>query len=214
MLYYARYVDDIILIFTPQLDNSTRDYKKEVKDILSEEGLIMNESSSKTQTILLDDINRPHAYSFEYLGYKFGAKIISSKQGKLEVSISTRKKDKYVRRLLSAFDGYKLEKRLNEKKARKIFVKRLRFLMSNTRLVNNKRNVITGVYYSNSLISEVEDFKDLDAYFEKLIAESALPSKLSERIAQNSFIKGFDPSRIAKFSGHELNVIMKNWKGE
>jgi hypothetical protein len=212
VLYYARYVDDIIVVFSPQVDNSVRNFQQEIKDILISEGLTMNESPTKTKVIRLDNVNTPIQYDFEYLGYKFSSNVENNKQGSLLVSISNRKKEKYSSRLLSAFEGYLYESITNEKIARKIFVKRLRLLMGNTRLVNNKRNVITGVYYSNSLATEVSDFNELDEYFKKLIKDFNLPPGLERRIASKSFVHGFHPTSITKFSGRELGLIMKNWK--
>ena len=84
--------------------------------------------------------------------------------------------------------------------------------MSNTRLVNNKRNVITGIYYTNSLINTNKDLEVLDRYFIKLINKFALPTTLVNRISpKNSFVKGFNPSCISKFNAVELNLMMNNW---
>ena len=84
--------------------------------------------------------------------------------------------------------------------------------MSNTRLVNNKRNVITGIYYTNSLISTTDDFKDLDLCFDNFISTFALPAKLATRIrSSNSFVSGFNPTNISKFNAIELNKMMNHW---
>ncbi len=212
LMYFARYVDDIILIFMPQINDVTRDYKKEVKDILTKEGLTMNEGMDKTKLIDISNKNINQQYDFEYLGYKFISGYASGKHISLKLTISSRKKQRYEDRLKKAFELYSKQSRFNEKQARKLFVKRIKFLMSNTRLVNNKRNVITGIYYSNSLISTIEDFKDLDLLFHNLIVNFALPAKLATRIkSSNSFVSGFNPTKISKFNALELNKIMNRW---
>lgn len=212
VIYYARYVDDIIVIFMPDIDNTTRDYKKTIKDILIDEGLTMNEAIDKTRVIDLTDKYKKQNYVIEYLGYKFVSGYDSNKHIPLTLTISERKKKRYGERLSKAFTLYKKQAKGNEKQARKIFIKRIKFLMSNTRLINNKRNVITGIYYTNSLVNTISDFQVLDRYFLKLIAKFALPTSLAKRISPtNSFVKGFDPTCISKFNAIELNTIMKSW---
>lgn len=212
LMYYARYVDDIILIFMPEIINTNRYYQIEVKEVLSKEGLIMNESIGKTKLIDLSNKNINQQYEFEYLGYKFISGYESNKHIPLKLTISSRKKQQYEDRLKKAFELYAMQSRQNEKKARKLFVKRIKFLTSNTRLVNNKRNVITGIYYTNSLISTTDDLRDLDLCFDDFIASFALQETLASRIRNsNSFVLGFDPTNISKFSTVELNKIMNHW---
>lgn len=224
VMYYARYVDDIVVIFMPDIDNSTRNYRQLIKDILVLEGLTMNEDNDKTKEISLFDKKTPAKHTLEYLGYKFlfgfenkeiencGRKSIKVVKSDLILTISTKKKTRYGERLLKAFKIYEKQSKGNEKQARKIFVKRIKFLMSNTRLVNNKQNVITGIYYTNSLVNSIADFQVLDRYFLRLIRLFALPSALANRVSpKNSFVKGFNPTCISKFNAIELNTIMKSW---
>jgi hypothetical protein len=213
VMYYARYVDDIIVIFMPDIDNTARDYKKTIKDIFIFEGLTMNEDIDKTRIIDLTDKHRKQNYFIEYLGYKFISGYDANKHIPLKLTISEKKKKRYGERLSKAFTLYVKQSKGNEKQARKHFVKRIKFLTSNTRLVNNKRNVITGIYYTNSLVNTNVDFNVLDRYFAKLISKFALPAALANRISppKNSFVKGFDPTCISKFNAIELNTMMKSW---
>jgi hypothetical protein len=172
----------------------------------------MNEDKEKTKIIDLTDKHKKQNYFIEYLGYKFISGYDANKHIPLTLTISERKKKRYGERLSKAFSLYEKQAKGNEKQARKIFVKRIKFLMSNTRLVNNKRNVITGIYYTNSLVNTNADFKVLDRYFINLIRKFALPAALSNRISpKNSFVKGFNPTCISKFNAVELNIMMKNW---
>lgn len=213
VMYYARYVDDIIVIFMPSSGRKIIDYKKNIEDVFKEEELLMNEDKEKTKVIDLSNQSKRQNYFMEYLGYKFIANYNTN--GRIEhfkLTISGRKKKRYAERLLKAFTLYSLCSKRNEKQARKIFVKRIKFLMSNARLVNNKRNVITGIYYTNSLVNTDDDFQILDRYFSVLVNRFKLPSHLEKRItSQNSFVQGFNPAYISKFSAVELSKIMKNW---
>lgn len=212
VMYYARYVDDIIVIFTPNIDCINRDYVQEVKEILFEEKLTMNEENEKTKVIDLRDKNKKQKYSIEYLGYKFISGYESNKHIPLTITISRRKKKRYASRLLKAFELYKSQSKGNEKRARKLLLKRIRFLMSNTRLVNNKRNVITGIYYTNSLINTLTELRTLDRFSCFLIKKFKLPAPLEKRIKlKNSFEDGFNQACISRFNATELNTMMKNW---
>ena len=212
IMYYARYVDDVIVIFMPDIENKTRDYKKVIKDIFNTEGLEMNEGNDKTKIIDLTDKTQKQKYLVEYLGYKFISGYEDKKHIPLTLTISQKKKKRYAERLAKTFTLYQKQSQGNEKRARKLFVKRIKFIMSNTRLVNNKRNVITGIYYTNSLINTNKDLEVLDRYFIKLINKFALPTTLVNRISpKNSFVKGFNPSCISKFNAVELNLMMNNW---
>jgi hypothetical protein len=172
----------------------------------------VNDNKDKTKLIDLSDKLVNQKYSFEYLGYKFISGYALSKPIPLTLTISTKKKKKYAYRLKKAFELYNKQAKLNEKQGRKLFIKRIKFLMSNTRLVNNKRNVITGVYYTNSLVSTTEDFKILDKYFYTLVKGFDLPTKLANRIKKtNSFELGFNPTNISKFNAVELNIMMNRW---
>lgn len=211
VIYYTRYVDDIIVIFLPSIDNVTIDYKRSVEEILSAEGLVLNNEPGKTKLIDLSNREIDQDYILEYLGYKFRSGYKSKKHIQLILTISERKKKKYGERLLNAFELYRKDSKRDEKKARKIFVKRIRFLMSNTRLINNKKNVITGVYYTNNLVNRDTDFKVLDRFFLFLINKYNLSMSLKNRLLRNSFLNGFNPKCISKFSAMELNKIKKDW---
>ena len=205
VIYYARYVDDIILVFMPPINSIGRDYIAEVREILAKEELYINEEADKTKLIDLSTIDSNPPYDFEYLGYRF------TYTNELMLTISSKKKKRYKERLKKAFELYVKQSKSSEKKARKLFIKRIKFLMSNTRLLNNKRNVITGIYYTNSLISTTEDLADLDHCFNDFIDSFQLPQTLATRIKKNSFVAGFNPTNISKFNTVELKKIMNHW---
>lgn len=219
VIYYARYVDDIVVLFMPNLGTNVRDYKQEIKDLIIDEGLVMNEASTKTNVINLVEM-QDVSYELEYLGYCFSSgQDIVHKPGKLdkrnykplEVSISERKRIRYENRLTRAFDIYNKDAKRNEKKSRKIFLKRIRFLMGNTKLKSSKKNISTGVFYNNSLITNTKEFEDLDKKFEALINQNSYKEALNEKLRRCSFINGFSASKISVFSYNDLENIMKNW---
>ncbi|KKM15529.1 hypothetical protein LCGC14_1695140, partial [marine sediment metagenome] len=188
------------------------DYKNEIKSIFTVDGLTMNEEDDKTKVIDLSNKDHTQVYKFEYLGYRFISGYNEKKHIPLILTISKRKRKRYADRLNKALDLYYSQSKGNEKNARKILMRRIRFLMGNTRLVNNKKNVLTGIYYVNSLINTTHDLKILDRYYNSVINKSSLPPPLKDRLKSYSFKESFNPSYITKFNAMELNTIMNNWK--
>lgn len=216
VMYYARYVDDIVVMFTPRIDTVSRDYNAEVKQVISHYGLTVNDKKTKC----LDNTNRAIVvkHELEYLGYRFIFGNERSDTGKtvkmpLNILISTKKKRRYKIKIIKAFESYTKESFKSEKKARKLLVKRMRFLMGNTKLVNNKKNVATGIYFTNNLINNTTDLKDLDLFFNRRLLLASFPANLKKRLSyNNSFERGFNPSTFSEFSGNDLRNIMQAWK--
>lgn len=211
VLYYSRYVDDMIIIFLPPTDTKKINYKSKIKDILVANNLVMNEDPQKTKEIDITDKSKNINYNFDYLGYNFSSGYKDKKHIPLQVTISRKKKRRYASRLLKAFKLYNDSSKRNEKKARKVFIKRIRFLTNNTRLVNNKKNILTGIFYSNSLINNINDLKTLDRYFRFLLFKSTYPQQLKNRIAKNSFEMGFNASNLKKFTSTDLEIMIDGW---
>ena len=84
--------------------------------------------------------------------------------------------------------------------------------MGNTRLVNSKKNVLTGVFFTNSLVTTLSDFKHLDLFFNRLLYKSGFSQELKTRLSyNNSFEEGFNSSNISRYSSNDLKVMMKKW---
>ena len=89
--------------------------------------------------------------------------------------------------------------------------KRIRFLTGNTRLVNNKKNVVSGIFFSNSLLSSYQDLKDLDAHLGKAVSGMS-SGRLKRRLPKNSFEHGFKVRKYHKYSAQDLSRIVEVWK--
>src|SRR5690554_5100620 len=151
VIYYTRYVDDIIVVFSPSPDGTTPNHISEVKTIIEDVGLILN--SDKTNAI---DFRNGNNFSFDYLGYKF--KYSSG----LKVGISNNKIEKYRQRITSSFDVY--QRGHKGRNARKMLINRIRFLTGNTKLTNNKGGAFVGIYSSNKWANDHSSLKGLDAF--------------------------------------------------
>jgi len=204
--YYARYVDDIIIIFTPKSNTHHIDYLDRIKNIIENKSYLKL-NDQKTNTFDLLDPKQRQLYTMEYLGYKifFG-------NGKVQTKLTDKKINKYKYRIDLAFDNYLNLSKIDEKEARKLLVKRLRFLTGNTRLKNNKKNILVGIYYSNCQLTEKEDLIKLDNYLRKKINSSIKLTKLQERLRKYNFKDGFEAKRFSPFKTHDFQKIMKIWK--
>jgi hypothetical protein len=202
--YYARYVDDIFIIFVPNPDDLGIKYLNDIEDIIE---IKYKLSLNKDKTHCFDLRNKQDTYELEYLGYK-----ISFGDGKIKTRFTDKKISKYKFRIDTAFKNYLYHSKVNEKMARKLLIKRMRFLTGNTRLKNNKNNILVGIYHSNSQLTEKEDLLNLDLYFKEAIDKYIKITTLKERLLQFSFEVGFDNKKFSPFKTHELYEIMKVWK--
>ncbi|TXE11749.1 RNA-directed DNA polymerase [Seonamhaeicola algicola] len=172
VIYYARYVDDIIVIICPKTESKKRDYLSEIKRIVNENLLELKDGSdgeeSKTKEIPLfenKENNDPISEEFKYLGYKFILKHFPKKcKTDLTFEISDNKiKEKYINRLEALVETYNNDSKYNEKRARKIMLERIKFLTGNFHLNNNKKNIKSGVFYSNRMLElNYNNFESLD----------------------------------------------------
>ncbi len=202
--YYARYVDDILIIFTPSPSDGVRDYLKEVKDVIDvKHGVKLNAD----KTTSFDAVERGRTYTFQYLGYeiKFGA-------GKVKTKLTTRKNEKYRNRIKVAFDDYVNYSKVNEKEARRVLVKRVRFLTGNTRLASNKKSILVGIYYSNRYLTDMGQLSGLDLYLSWQISHKITSRHLKDRLSRYGFKAGFEQQRFSPFTTDDLSKIMKVWK--
>ena len=108
------------------------------------------------------------------------------------------KTERYKNRLNLIFDAYNSEAKLSEKKARRSLEKRVRFLTGNTRLVNNKKYVVSGIFFSNMLLTDLSDLSELDKLLEVHIM-SLRSDRLKRRLLNYSFVLGFQKGGTISF---------------
>ena len=203
VVFYARYVDDIVVVYSPKPSSDISDIPKKLIENIKNLGL--SENSRKTKSFDLTT-NGKKNFKFEYLGYK-----IHFTSGNVSLCLSKKRVEKYKNRIELSFDKYLSSSATNEKRARKILIKRVRFLTGNTRLLNNKKNVLVGVYFSNSLLNCSTDLRALDKVLHNKI--NTIPYlRLREKLQKMSFVEGFNQKRFARFSVQDLTKIVEVWK--
>ncbi|MFT6205029.1 MAG: hypothetical protein ACI9V1_001392 [Spirosomataceae bacterium] len=202
--YYARYVDDIIIVFTPTTNKAVPKYIDQVQKIIeTDTGLKINLKPEKTKEINLVIGNK--VYDLSFLGYNF--EFGNSKF--IQIRLTEDKILKYKGRITNAIQEFNMQKKYDSRDARRMLIHRLNFLTGNTRLENNKANVLVGIYYTNSLLSQpLEDLIALDSFLYNLIDTNITDSNLQNRLKLFSFKKGFEERKYVNFSSKTKRVTL------
>lgn len=202
MVLYCRFVDDIIAVFArPPAGKNLGSFKDRIIAIFSDNALMNN--AAKTSELVLAD---PNPKVFEYLGYRF-----SLDAGKCQIGPSTAKVEKYRARMNAAFDAYWEVRPTSPRVAYRELVARIKFLTGNTRLSNSKSRAATGIYYNNSIATDLSSFAQLDKEL-KVLVTALKSSSLQKQLKKHMFTSGFSQRRYHNFSTRELQVIVRAWK--
>lgn len=201
IIYYARYVDDIVIIFSPKLSSNTPGYINQVEKIINDNDLQLND---KTREI--DFCSKKNNYQFNYLGYD-----IKYSSNSILIQIGKKKINRYKERIDLSFSDYKKKEKYKCQYARRLLIKRIQFLTGNTKLSNSKKSVMVGVYFSNKLNSKSSSILSLDNYLKHKISTLNNVS-LQKRLSKFSFVKGFDERVFRNFTTKDLGLITSVWK--
>ncbi len=200
-IFYARYVDDIVVVFRPDSKLEIPAYVPRLEEQVDKLGLKLNRQ--KTEVV---DLRTKKSSNIEYLGYKIR---FGDCPGTV-ICLSQKRIKKYRDRIRCCFEAYNSESRIDTKKAGTLLLKRVRFLTANTRLHNNKSNALVGAYFSNSQLSNGKVFGGLDEYLKSEIQKVGT-TKLQTKLAECSFLDGYEQKRFYRFTPDELNQIVSAW---
>lgn len=199
IFYYARYVDDMVLMYSPRNNQLNNAYLPKLREIFKEKGLLLN---SKTKEL---DVLEEQKGKFEYLGYEFD--LSPSKRG---VRLSPKKLEKYRVRIDKSFKDYISKRQFIASKAADELYVRCLFLTGNMRLFNRKSNAFIGIYFSNRFITDTAQLNGLDNYFQhkvSLVTDVAL----KRRLAKLAFASGFKEKSFRNFDLKKLSEISQGW---
>lgn len=213
VIFYARYVDDIVVLYAPKPDSDPSNKLNKIKDIANQIELIINESDEKT---FVCDLSSSKRFVFDYLGYQFRnvecwTEGKQHKKLKFGLDISAKKTKRYMHRINLSFHSYFNADKSKNKRAKELLIKRIRFLTSNTRLRNNKDNAYVGVFFTNNLITQNHRIDLLDRFLRSKTKQITLPS-LRSRLEAMTFKEGFQNKVFHQHSVKSLIEIVKVWK--
>lgn len=201
--FYARYVDDMVIVLSGSDLESAKRLLSEIASALSSLGLALNES--KTSTLPAGDKGAVIG-KFEFLGYEF-----TNPGGKVATTFSRTKVDRYKKRVDDALNAWASHPQQSTGH-QGLLLDRWRFMTGNTRLANNKRDAMTGVYFSNPHLTNFGVLTGLDAYARHKIGASSIPEPLRARMLDMSFVSGFEHRTMHRFTQNDLSRITAVWK--
>ena len=225
----ARYVDDIILVIHPDLDDehqwSLNKCVKTLIDTYIKHGLTIHTPIDGTNKCYTYDSNDTKNLNFELLGYNIQS-IKGDKDRQGVFSLSKDKKKKISDRISKVF--LKFDSLLNTVSydvAAHYLFDALHVLTCNINLYNAKRGVKVGIFYSNQLLDNIKDLVGLDRYIQYRCEQMSLKGKagvnpvkqpqievtLKKQLEQISFVKGFDTHKRYKIKKSRLQMIKQSW---
>lgn len=210
LIFYARYVDDIIAVFTPQKEEKglLKKYKNGIYNIIQDNHLSINED--KTIPVNLNHDLKPINFDdtccnpIEFLGYKIGSKKIQKvkkdRNGNdvsyddyiLSIEMSKRKLDRYKKKIKLAYDDFEKKKNHDRQHAFKLLLARMDYLTTNTKLRNNKSRVFVGIYYSNPFLINCDSLALLNRSNQWRVSRFGFTSIEKEKLVKCNFEEGFD----------------------
>lgn len=198
--YYARYVDDIIIVCLDNVEEVSNILKIELKKI----GLSVNDKYK-----IID--NRSVKEEFDYLGVKFNIDNELS-----SFSLSTNKVKEMKTRIIKSILDYKIN-RNNE-----LLFNRIIFLTSNYNIhtKTESNNLKAGIYYNNQYITDYRQLSELNEFLRKSFTAkkgslakvvNLIPKDVIRDCISYSFFDGYMNKRIVRFSNEKMANIVRCW---
>lgn len=230
IVFMARYVDDMIIVVHPELDDEHQwtldDYVEALNEAYSKYGLEIHTPTEGTNKCCIYDSNDAKSLRFEFLGYKIeSSKKNKDKQGFF--SLSENKKKRIKERIEKTFGEFnRLLDSVSYDVAAHYLFDALHVLTCNINLYNAKRGVKVGIFYSNQLLDNIEELEALDKYLQYQCDQISLSGKagvdptkqeqiqtaLKKQLKQISFVKGFEmPHKRYKVKKSRLQMIKQSW---
>lgn len=205
VMFYARYVDDMIIV-RGELEASKVDlsgFLAEIQDLLGRRGLRLNPVKLEQRQL---DQSRSFL-AFEFLGYsiEYSAKHV-------RVSLTDSRVALLKFRVDRTFDLWDRADPSNHGR-RRLLLDRVRFLAGNTRLSNNKRNAMVGIYFSNPHVNNLDQIRALDAYLVDRRDRSRFPPEVETALVAVSFEQAFTRRAIRRFKGPRMKELRGAWRG-
>ena len=230
IVFLARYVDDIIIVVHPDLDDehwwSLDDYIKALNEAYHRHGLRIHTPTGETNKCYTYDSKDTKNLKFDLLGYTIQSfKGDKDKQGFF--SLSNNKKQRIRDRITKTFQEFDgLLNTVRYDVAAHYLFDALHVLTCNINLYNAKRGVKVGIFYSNQLLDNTKDLEGLDKYLQYKCSQISLvgkacvdpakqpqiEAKLKKQLKQASFVNGFAmPHKRYKIKKNRLQMIKQSW---
>ncbi|MDV5171049.1 antiviral reverse transcriptase Drt3a [Photobacterium rosenbergii] len=225
--YYARYVDDIIII----THDDYMSFEKDIVPIFKYHKLSVNEKTQELKISSCNKDNKGEPGKLSLLGYDYTLYHNCDDLGKraVKVEISKNKINKIKTRVIKSIFNYD---KVNPKSLRdEVFIKRIAFLSGNYELYSDIKNKKTyhddmgtlkgGIYYGNRLVNNSLHLKELNVFLRNSLfcdrnssfgnAVKKIPMNVRRQAVSNCFMTGFEQRIFHEFSEEEFNLISSCW---
>lgn len=211
VVYYSRYVDDIIIVVCEVKDQENTNRLNIVEEETSK---LLSNDNLEAYFNVKDKYNKSKKnISFDYLGYK-----ITRDDKTVTYSMSHSKMDKYKDRINSIFNAYlkvlresdkkKYNKRLQEKrkKALKVLILRLRLLTGRVLVPIIGGHTFIGISESYPLLPSNDNaIVELDNYLDDKIKKTGKLSTIFKE--EKLFSKAFDPEHYYRIKPKRMGEV-------
>lgn len=221
VFYYARFVDDIIIITD---SNENNQFIQNIESKLPQ-GLEFNTSKDKKYKAKIPKGKLDKEKKFSYLGYSFilekCTKYDIKNDRKIKIDISKNKTEKIKTRLNKSFANFEING------DKKLLLDRVKLLTSNYSLLDKKKNleVMSGIYYNYKRVNHntSESLLELDLHLKKLINSNIkftkngthkVSSKQKVSLLKYSFYNGFKHKIKVNFTPSRQNKLQRTWKDD
>lgn len=217
--FYARYVDDIIIITTiSEAENEEKNNQEFLKELAKflPSGLEFNKKKFQTITLSNDSQgNKDESKSFDFLGYKFIIDNLVNKKKqfrKISIDLADNKYKKYKFKLFRTFYDFKKNKDWT------LLEERIKFLTSNFEIEKlGSRKKFSGIYYNYTEITEDKflngNLKKLDKLLRALLLKKFENDRFTQLIYPilNQSEKRENKKKLLKYSfvrGYKNKIII------
>ncbi|GEM_PF-343673 len=223
IVFMSRYVDDVIIVIHPDLDDvhqwTLDKYVNALTDAYKEFGLTIHTPDDGKNKCYTYDSEDTKSLNFNLLGYQIQS-IKGDKEKQGFFSLSMDKKKKIQDRIDKTFQKFDtLLNTMSYDIAAHYLFDALHVLTCNTNLYNAKRGVKVGIFYSNQLLDNKNDLEKLDSALQYKcgllslkdkagvdpVRQSHIEAVLKRQLKQVSFVKGFgDKNNVKDFDVKQL----------
>lgn len=209
--FYARYVDDIFVIYTtlPDGQKNAKNCFIKLQRIFGKFGLTLkNETDPKKKCKILDVINDTESFDpFDYLGYSITISRVD-KRTMATFGLSENKIKHFKEKVDHIVAHFENKSKVNIKEAYEELFDLLNYITGNTKLFKSKANVKVGLYYNNDLLDRKEDLDTLQQYLrDKNIEPShnatgwaACKTKITKKIQEIDLLERWEQKKMFHFS--------------
>lgn len=229
---YQRYVDDVIIIASPTTETWTaKSLFSKVENIFKDGDLILHSDEDEGKYMAADiHYDFPQKIVFDYLGYHI---TLDTQMADVQYELTKTRMDKYAWQIDKVINYYRHAATHNPRKTAKknsnmrhrqpLFrlYKLLGYLTCNYYLGGAKSNILSGIYFKHSMLTDITQLKELDnilyakfdaeitqEMFDGKFADKEFVNKLRSKIHQEySFAKGFTERRMCHFTSADFKMV-------